>query len=285
MKLKTLLDGFLVFVVVLMSVQTAHAQLRVAVGDFENQTHDLVLDGWARNLSDYLSSELSQSKDLVLVERTRLNEIMKEYHLALSGLINDSSKAEQVGKLAGADVLISGIITKIEHRYVILAHLTRVKNGEVSVERVEAPDRKHFKEMVGLLANNIKFRLTAWGKYQTQVAINKYPTLYFLATSLATAASAYILNSQFSKAQSDYTEEHRLDRIQPAYDKANRLYKWRNAVWTVAAGSFAAALVSFIHNRFAKKIQAASDETSQMGWQPVFRQNGKEVQIGLALHF
>ncbi len=280
-------NKWLVLILAVGLIQTAklHAQLRVAVGDFENQTHDLLLDGWARNLPDYLSSELSQSKDLVLVERNRLNEIMKEFHLALSGLLSDSAKVEQVGKLAGADVLISGIITKIEGRYVILAHLTRVKNGEVLVERVEAPDRRHFKEMVQLLANNVKFRLTGWGTYKSKQTISSYPTLYFLGASFAVAVTATVLNNQFSRAHVAYEDAEQLDKIDPNYNKANRYYKWRNVAWTVAGGCLLGAVVSFVHNRFNPSIQAGSGKEPGMSWQPLMEKNGKGVRIGLSFRF
>ncbi len=267
------------------SVQKARAQLRVGVGDFENKSRDLVLDGWARNLPDYLSSELSQSKDILLVERNRLNEIMKEFHLALSGLLSDSSRVGEVGKLAGADVLISGVVTIIGSHYVILAHLTRVKNGEVFVERVEAPDRKHFKEMVQLLANNIKFKLTAQGQYKYKQAISEFPTLAFFAVSLVTATGAAVLNNQFDQAYKAYENAYQLNDIDPNYNKANRYYKWRNVAWTVAGSCFLASVISLLHNRFATGIQAASGTSATIRWQATYNRQGKGVRIGLSFRF
>lgn len=285
MKINVFPTVILVFLLLQMAPPKAQAQLRVAVGDFENKSHDLVLDGWARNLPDYLSSELSQSKDILLVERNRLNEIMKEFHLALSGLLNDSSRAGEVGKLAGADVLISGVVTTIGKHYVILAHLTRVKNGEVFVERVEAPDRTHFKEMVRLLANNIKFKLTARGKYQFKQPIDKYPTFYFFAASLIGATGGAILNNQFNQAYKAYEDAGRLDQIDPNYDKAERFYKWRNVAWSVAGSCFLASVVSLIHNRFSKGIRAGSDTSATIRWQAKFNRQEKGVRIGLSLRF
>ncbi len=262
-----------------------YGQVRVAVGDFDNQTSMILLDAWARNLPDYLSSELGRSPDIVLVERNRLNEIFKELHLALQGFVNDSAAVEQIGKLAGADVLISGVITRVQRHYVILAHVARVKTGEIFVERVEAPDRKHFKEMVRLLANNILFRMTGTGKYQTRLAIRKYPTEYFLGLGAVGTAAALVLRNQYKVAYHAYHELQALDKFDAEYDRANRYYKWSNVAWSVAGTGLLGAVVCWVRNRFHFDIVAGSGEAPAMSVRPYFRGMGKGGQVGFTFRF
>ena len=269
----------------LITIAPLHAQLRVAVGNFENQTSLILLDAWARNLPDYLSSELSHSSNIVLVERNQLKEIFKELHLALQGFVQDSAAVEQIGKLAGADVLISGVITKIERRYVILAHITRVKNGEVFVERVEAPDRKHFKEMVQLLANNINFRLTDEGTYQARKAIKKYPTFYFFSAGVLSTATALVLHNKYTHAYHHYEEVTQLDRLDAEYNKANRDYKWSNLFWTAAGAGFSGAIFCWIRNWSHADITAGSGGKPSLSVRPYLIKSGRGVHVGLAFHF
>ena len=106
------LSTFLIILILFFSRELS-AQIRVAITNFENQTDEVLLDAWQRNLPDYLGVELGASQNVVLLERHRLKEIFTEMHLALSGFVQDSALVEKIGKLAGAEVIISGVITKV----------------------------------------------------------------------------------------------------------------------------------------------------------------------------
>ncbi len=83
----------------------------VAVLPFENQTGDPALD-WMRNgLPEGLMTKLGQMKTLVLVDRIRLGEVLREQALAQSGGVDDASAA-RVGLLAGAQYLVVGAVQK-----------------------------------------------------------------------------------------------------------------------------------------------------------------------------
>ncbi|NOX89253.1 MAG: hypothetical protein GXO77_09505 [Calditrichaeota bacterium] len=272
----------LIFLFVLQFSQLS-AQLRVAIGNFENQTDEVLLDSWERNLPDYLGVELGETSSIVLLERNRLNEIFKEMNLVLSGFVEDSSLVEKIGKLAGADVLISGVLTKVENHYVILAHLTRVKTGEVWVERVEAPDNKNFRKMVKLLGNNIRFRLTGEGSYRTSQSLNRYPTSYFLGAAVLSGIAAASLFNNYRTAYDDYHNTSDLDKFDTFYDKANRLHKWSNAMFFIAGSSLLGAAVCWIKNITRSDLKAGSDKSvtfkQKFYWKP------GEVKFALTIHF
>ncbi len=61
-------------------------------------------------VTEMLMTELAKNKNFHIVERQRLNEILKETKLQMSGL-TDPSNAIKFGKLTGAKYLISGNIT------------------------------------------------------------------------------------------------------------------------------------------------------------------------------
>jgi len=77
----------------------------VAVSRFTNSTGKPLEVGIG--LSDKLNLALARTQRFTIVERIRLEDVMTEQHLELSGLV-DSSTAKQVGKLLGVDYLVVG---------------------------------------------------------------------------------------------------------------------------------------------------------------------------------
>ena len=63
-------------------------------------------------MAESLTSELAKKKNLHVLERGRLDEIVKENGLSFSDLF-DPSKAKRVGKLLSADIMVNGTVTKI----------------------------------------------------------------------------------------------------------------------------------------------------------------------------
>ncbi|WP_456407774.1 CsgG/HfaB family protein [Caldithrix abyssi] len=259
------------------------AQIHVAITSFENQTDEILLDGWQRNLPDYLSVELGASQNLILLERNRLKEIFAEMHLALSGFVQNPTLAEKIGKLAGADVILSGVITKVGQNYVILAHITRVKTGEVMVEKVEAPDNKHFAQMAHLLGNNIRFRLTGEGKYQQKVSLKRYPTAYFLLGALVSGMTAGLLEKNAQNAYDDYHAATSLKDFDRYYDKANRLNRLSDAFWGLAGISLVGATVSWLKNMKQKDLKAGSEKGLSINYQWDFYERG--ARFGFTIRF
>lgn len=86
----------------------------IGVAEFTNQSaagwwHGGV--GW--ELSGMLSNELSSSGDFRVVERTKLQNVLEEQNLAVSGRVAPGTGAK-IGKLTGAQYLITGTVTAYE---------------------------------------------------------------------------------------------------------------------------------------------------------------------------
>ncbi len=259
------------------------AQLHVAITNFENQTDEILLDGWQRNLPDYLAAELGNSKEIVLLERNRLKELFAEMHLALGGFVEDSALVSKIGKMAGADVLISGIITRVEGRYVILAHLTRVQTSEVLVEKVEAPDNRHFRQMVRLLANNIRFKLTGEGEYKSRASLKKYPTTTLLLSTVVSGLIAGMLENSSKKAYQDYQNTRSLELMEKHYDKANRLHKLSGLFGAMTGIGILATTYSWLKNMRQADLKAGSDQ--KLGLQYEWQFYGKGAGIAIRIYF
>lgn len=93
---------------------------RIAVLDFDYSNVSADWIGWwntsASGVSDILVNKLVESGNFVVVERSKLAEILKEQNLGLTGRI-DAVTAAQVGKILGVDTVVLGSITDFNIEY------------------------------------------------------------------------------------------------------------------------------------------------------------------------
>ncbi|MBL7148965.1 MAG: hypothetical protein ISS80_02725 [Candidatus Cloacimonetes bacterium] len=83
---------------------------RIYISEFENRSA-YGQRRLGKGISDILSTELSKTNSFILLEREKLETIMKEQTLGQTGLINEQI-APEVGKLLGANAIITGSITQ-----------------------------------------------------------------------------------------------------------------------------------------------------------------------------
>jgi len=113
---------------------------RVFISEFENRT----TYGQRRlgsGISDMLATELSKTGDFILLEREKLDVILKEQALGLSGVISDVS-APQVGELLGANAIITGAVTQFGVRteaqdMVITASKKQIASCSVDIRLID----------------------------------------------------------------------------------------------------------------------------------------------------
>ena len=77
----------------------------VGVAPFVVQAADTALAALGYGLADLLMTDLAQSRQLTIVERLRLDAMLRELDLARAGLV-DSTTAPRVGRLVGARRLV-----------------------------------------------------------------------------------------------------------------------------------------------------------------------------------
>ncbi len=126
-------------------------KLRVAVFDFKGSSENQV-----KAFSGYLCSEFSQSGRYVLVERSRLEEIMKEKKLGLSGLTQGNYSI--IGEFEGVDCAIVGEISSDKDssghvRYVVTGRLVDVATSKVLLS--SAVEGRDLKEIAASLAGRL----------------------------------------------------------------------------------------------------------------------------------
>lgn len=99
-------------------IQKSTERKRIAVLDFDfaSTSNTDFLDNWggagpAKGVSELLTNALVKDGTYIVLERSKVEQIIGEQNLGASGRV-DASTAAQIGKLLGADAVIIGTITK-----------------------------------------------------------------------------------------------------------------------------------------------------------------------------
>lgn len=94
-------------------------KIRVAVLDFDYSSVSdprwisVVGGGGSRGVSDILVNKLVESGQYSVIERSRLDAVLKEQNLGASGRV-DASTAAEIGRILGVDIVIVGSITQFD---------------------------------------------------------------------------------------------------------------------------------------------------------------------------
>jgi TolB-like protein len=121
-----------------------HNALRMAVTPFMS-TRQVTDDpnDFGIYIAEVITSQLiTETKNIHLIERTRLDVITKENALTLSGLISESD-ARKVGELLPIDYILTGTYTVLGRELMINARLINAITGEISFsksDQFEIPD-------------------------------------------------------------------------------------------------------------------------------------------------
>jgi TolB-like protein len=103
---------------------------RVAIIYFENSSEDPTLNKLKKGLADMMITDLSNINMLNIVERDRLEAILKEQKFSKSSQV-DPSTATKVGKLLGAQVILTGGYFEMMGSLRIDARFIDVETGKI----------------------------------------------------------------------------------------------------------------------------------------------------------
>lgn len=111
--------------------QTIYKTNTLAVLYFQNKAEQLRFDPLRKGLCYMLITDLSKLKDIQLVERVKLQALVEELGLGITGLV-DVKTAPRVGRLLGVQYLIGGDIDKsLSAELKIESELLKVKNEDI----------------------------------------------------------------------------------------------------------------------------------------------------------
>ena len=106
------------------------ARKTVAVLSFDNNTGDADYDHLGKGMAAMMTTDLAVVEDIQLLERERLADVTKEIDAQRSRHF-DSTTAVQVGKLAGAQYIVTGALAAVEPQIRIDTRVIRVETGAI----------------------------------------------------------------------------------------------------------------------------------------------------------
>ena len=115
-----------------------------------------------KGIADFFESDFSKISDLKVVERDKVDYILKELELTKSGMV-EAATAARVGKMLGAQIMVFGSITQLDSKNCkMLVKAVKVETSEIiaSVESEGKPDYfKMEKDLVKDLAEKLNITL------------------------------------------------------------------------------------------------------------------------------
>jgi hypothetical protein len=139
--------------------QVVIAQDYVAVLEFEGSGMSKID---ARNITDRFSADLQQTHKFKLVERQLLDQILDEQKTQLSGICASDECAVEVGKLANAQYVIAGTVSKTFDLYGISVRLISVETGEI-ITHIQENDESDVQKFLSQRVRNAALRMAAEG--------------------------------------------------------------------------------------------------------------------------
>jgi TolB-like protein len=119
-----------------------------AVLEFEGNN---IASGEVRALTNRLRSELVGKGQLTIIERGKMEEILKEQAFQQTGCVS-SECAVEVGKLLGVQNIITGSISKVGNIYSVEARAVSVESGEI----IKTAVYDHSGDIGGLLTQGMR---------------------------------------------------------------------------------------------------------------------------------
>ncbi|MFV0416349.1 MAG: CsgG/HfaB family protein [Chthoniobacterales bacterium] len=128
-------------------------QITAAVLDF--QTSDGKLKATGEQVAILLNARLTSVPDLILVERQDIEKILGEQEMGLSGTVS-AETAVKVGKLTGAQALITGRLFEAGKKFFLVAKIMSTETGRVFGETTTFSDLAALDGAVEELAGKVQ---------------------------------------------------------------------------------------------------------------------------------
>lgn len=203
-------------------------------------------------ISAQLATFFKRDHGFILIERDRLVDVLKEFELSMSGVL-DPSKAARIGKMAGAQVMIVGNVSQAGADFVINARAISVETaGVLAAESINVPRAG----MVALSEDSVILRsrsgaffrsllIPGWGQFYNRQPI-KGGVLIGVEAGLAAAAVALHFlgaadensyrSADFAQKYAELTPTELGQKATALRDSAENFYQWRNVMIYSAIG-------------------------------------------------
>ncbi|MHC4565584.1 MAG: CsgG/HfaB family protein, partial [Planctomycetota bacterium] len=114
-----------------------------------------------RQLGDILTARLSIYDQFQLVERKKLEDLLREQQLTLAGMV-DTNQAVKVGKMAGARIMIFGRAFAVDRDLYIVAKIVGTETSQVKGVIARGKLESNLSEIIDQLVDKLAEGLEKW---------------------------------------------------------------------------------------------------------------------------
>jgi TolB-like protein len=140
--------------VLLIAAVGTPAPKTVAILSFDNYTGKQDYDPLGKGIASMMISDLSPVKEIQLLERDRLQDLLKEIDAQHTKYF-DSTTAVKAGKIVGAEYVVVGSFATVQPQMRIDTRVVRVATGEIVKTAQVTGDENKFFDLETALANKL----------------------------------------------------------------------------------------------------------------------------------
>ena len=186
----------------------------IAIMEFDNYSvgkYQEELGYITKGLADFFETDFAAASDLKVVERDKIDFILKEIELSQSGKVSAAS-AVQVGKLLGAQLMVFGSITQLDARDTrMLIKVVKVETSEI-IATVTKEGRPDYFKMEKELVKDLMAKL--------DITLNK-ETVKFIDEAGTGSNDAATMYSKGLYYMDQYDYKQAYEFFRQAYEKDN----------------------------------------------------------------
>ena len=127
-------------------------KVKIGIIEFQSLNEEAKKDNLGKIVSEMLTTSFVNSESFKIIEREQLQKVVQEFQLSQSGII-DTSYAKQIGKITGADAIVTGSVTKIGNDLRLDARIIDVESGIILT--AEKSEGKVDLKSIGMMADRI----------------------------------------------------------------------------------------------------------------------------------
>ena len=127
-------------------------KVKIGIIEFQSLNEEAKKDNLGKIVSEMLTTSFVNSESFKIIEREQLQKVIQEFQLSQSGII-DTSYAKQIGKITGADAIVTGSVTKIGNDLRLDARIIDVESGIILT--AEKSEGKVDLKSIGMMTDQI----------------------------------------------------------------------------------------------------------------------------------
>jgi TolB-like protein len=119
------------------SIANADTLLPITVAVYDFSDADKGADNYGSKVTAFVTANLTDETNLVMLERAELNKALQEQAFGTSGMVNPDAAA-QIGQITGAKVLVAGqVIRTGDNHLIIVANIVGTETGRFFADKME----------------------------------------------------------------------------------------------------------------------------------------------------